>query len=87
MEHKKQSKETMTDRLAIASVQGAMMGVALNALMPVAGQAVTSGIVKKMGKSMAGEGIKILTEDENHQGENDVNEKMALEILTHAMGR
>ena len=87
MEQRKQPKETMTDRLATASIQGAMMGIALNALMPVAGQAVTSGIVKKMAKSAAGEGVKILTEDENQQVESDINEKVALDILTHGLGR
>ncbi len=87
MEPKKQPKETMTDRLAMASIQGAMVGIALNAFMPVAGQAVSSGIVKRMAKSAAGEGVKVLTEDENHQGESDINEKLALDILTHGMGR
>ena len=87
MEQRKQPKETMTDRLATASIQGAMMGIALNALMPVAGQAVTSGIVKEMAKSAAGEGIKILTEDKKHKSENDANEKLALDILTHGLRR
>ena len=81
------NKEGMIDRLMLASIQGAMMGIALNALMPVAGQAVTSGIVKEMAKSAAGEGIKILTEDKKHQSENDANEKLALDILTHGLGR
>ena len=87
MEQRKQPKETMTDRLATASIQGAMMGIALNALMPVAGQALTSGVVKKMAKSAAGEGVKILTEDEKGHHESDINEKIALDILTHGLGR
>ena len=81
------NKEGMVDRLMFASIQGAMVGLALNALMPVAGQAVTSGIVKKMGKSVASESVKVLTEDKKHQSENDANEKLALDILTHGLGR
>ena len=87
----------MLQRLAQASVEGLVMEVAMNTLMPGTGIAL-KGLkqaknMKKaaqvMGKSAAKEGVQMLDESEGEEQSpvENLSEDVALEFLTRVGGR
>lgn len=99
MSKKKQEKaETKSDvlqRLAQASVEGLVIEVAMNTIVPGSGLAVhglsqgknIKKAAKIMGKSAGKEGVKILDGEENENPAEDLSEDIALEMLTRVGGR
>ena len=97
VQKKDETKSDVLQRLAQASVEGLIVNMALNALLPGAGTALGSvnqtqslkKMGKVMGKSAAQEGIQMLDEEEPEETNSTGNlqEKMGLEVLDRMRGR
>ena len=94
---KKESKSTVLQRLAQASMQDLAIQMSINTVMPGAGIALkglkSAKNIKKagqvMGKSVAKEGVKMLDDEgrEKQTAAEDLSEDIALEMLTRVGGR
>ena len=97
---KEETKEQRTEilqRLAQASVEGLVLEVAMNAVMPGSGIALNNlkqaknmkKVAKVMGKSAAKEGVQMLDEEKEQEQSptEDLTEDIALEFLSRSIGR